>query len=268
VVARYPNLLSSSPHPSFTILDARLFHLTEDWAPSLAEPFVTHHPARIELFQRRLTTAAFKIAGGVDPSSTLSRPVKQNHIPQIFISKISEVFLDTTYGFFDGLLLLASDESPAATGECPVGRVCPTTVKLDFGDGVCHHMNVYFLGRLTSWYLCLQCTRLLLVTSNFNHLSEVIMPNMLAQLESASGVSMEEDRKVRVFLDFRIPLTFKFISKTLNSGIAELDKTLFEGYLKSKREHLKAIIRGGILNGAIDWYETPQPTGRSCGAFH
>jgi exocyst complex component 2 len=117
--------------------------LTEDWVPSLAEPFITHHPARIELFQRRLTTAAFKIAVGVDPSSTLSRPVNQNAIPQNFISKISKAFLDTIHGFFDGLLLLASDESPAATGKCP-DTVCPSTVELDFKDGVCHHMNVYF----------------------------------------------------------------------------------------------------------------------------
>lgn len=207
-----PILFLSSTYPSFIFSDARLFYLTEDWAPSLAEPFITHHPARIELFQRRLTTAAFKIAGGVDPSSTVSRPVKQNAIPQIFISKIFKVFLDTIHGFFDGLLLLASDESPASTGKCP-DTVCPSTLELDFKDSVRHHMNVYFLGRLTSWCFYFQYTRLLFVTSNFNHLSKVILPNMLAQLESAFGVSMEVDRKVRfmgilVFSMFRINLNF------------------------------------------------------------
>lgn len=45
--------------------------------------------------------------------------------------------------------------------------------------------------------LHLQDTRLLLVISNFKHLSNTIIPSMLAQLESAFGFSMSEDRKVR-----------------------------------------------------------------------
>lgn len=138
-----PILLPSSTLPSFTFSDTRLFHLTEDWAPSLTEPFITHYPARIELFQKRLTTAAFKIAVGVESSSTLSRPVKQSAIPHIFISKVFKAFLDAIHGFFGGLLLLASDESPTAAGKCP-DTVRPSTVELGFKDGVCHHMNVYF----------------------------------------------------------------------------------------------------------------------------
>ena len=53
----------------------------------------------------------------------------------------------------------------------------------------------------------------------------------------------------------------------LNTAIVEHNRTLFEGYLKPKREHVKAIIREGILTSDIDWYETPQPTGMSCGAL-
>lgn len=44
--------------------------------------------------------------------------------------------------------------------------------------------------------------------------------------------------------------------------VAELDKTLFEGYLKSKSETVTTILRGGILDSQMDWYDTPQPTGR------
>jgi len=43
--------------------------------------------------------------------------------------------------------------------------------------------------------------------------------------------------------------------------VGELDKTLFNGYVKSKSENVKAILRGGILDNEMDWYETPQPTG-------
>jgi exocyst complex component 2 len=49
------------------------------------------------------------------------------------------------------------------------------------------------------------------------------------------------------------------------TAIAKHDITLFEGYLKPKREYVKAIIREGILTSDIDWYATPQPTGMSCG---
>ena len=43
--------------------------------------------------------------------------------------------------------------------------------------------------------------------------------------------------------------------------VMELDKTLFEGYLRSKSDVVTSIIRGGILDTQMDWYETPQPTG-------
>lgn len=73
----------------------------------------------MEHFQRHLTTAAFKLAGGVDLSSSvsLSKPVKQNPVPQVFVTKITKAFLDALYAFLDGLVLLASDESPIVTGK-------------------------------------------------------------------------------------------------------------------------------------------------------
>ena len=43
--------------------------------------------------------------------------------------------------------------------------------------------------------------------------------------------------------------------------VNELDKTLFESYVKPKATVLMGIVRGGILDGSIDWYETPQPKG-------
>ena len=43
--------------------------------------------------------------------------------------------------------------------------------------------------------------------------------------------------------------------------VTELDKTLFEGYIKAKSDAVTNIIRGGILDDEMDWYETPQPKG-------
>ena len=76
----------------------------------------------MELFQRQITTAAFKIAGGIDLSSNMSstKPTKQNAIAPLFISKITKTFLDVLYAFLDGLVHLASEESPIVSGKRPV----------------------------------------------------------------------------------------------------------------------------------------------------
>lgn len=43
--------------------------------------------------------------------------------------------------------------------------------------------------------------------------------------------------------------------------VQELDKTLFEGYMRPKSYVVTGMIRRGILDSDMDWYETPQPTG-------
>lgn len=45
--------------------------------------------------------------------------------------------------------------------------------------------------------------------------------------------------------------------------VTELDVTLFNGHVKAKSSVATAILRGGILDSQMDWYETSQPTGRS-----
>lgn len=70
--------------------------------------------SQIQAFQKHLTTEAFKIAGGVDLSSSsnssASKPVRQHRIATSFISKITKSFLDALYAFLDGMVRLASDE--------------------------------------------------------------------------------------------------------------------------------------------------------------
>lgn len=43
--------------------------------------------------------------------------------------------------------------------------------------------------------------------------------------------------------------------------VQEMDKLMFDYYIKQRASALNQIIRDGILNSGIDWYETPRPTG-------
>ncbi|TFK20519.1 hypothetical protein FA15DRAFT_673418 [Coprinopsis marcescibilis] len=207
--------------------DAATFYHVESWANSSSVPHSTHYLSQIEMFQRHLTTAAYKLAGGVEPTSgPTSRLAKQQAIPQSFVTKITKAFLDSLYAVLDGLVLLASDESPIVTGKMPsldtsaIKR--PTSLSvLDVTDSN---------------------TRMLIVVSNFGHMANSFIPNMLNQLEGAFNISLLEDRQ------------------TLNTVIKELDKTLFETYISPKSKAVKNALRSGILDPQMDWYETPQPT--------
>lgn len=44
-------------------------------------------------------------------------------------------------------------------------------------------------------------------------------------------------------------------------AVTALDKTLFDGYVKPKAAAVAVILREGILDKDMDWYETLQPTG-------
>lgn len=44
------------------------------------------------------------------------------------------------------------------------------------------------------------------------------------------------------------------------STVQELDKTLFESYVKPKAIVVKDLVKSGILDKGMDWYETPQPS--------
>ncbi|KAJ7145330.1 exocyst complex component sec5 [Mycena crocata] len=220
---RFEDLLITS-----WLRDANIFYYLEEWIASPTDNSATHYLTQMELFQRHVTTAAFKIAGGVDlATASISRPVKQNPIPVAFVSKITKAFLDALYAFLDGLVHLASEESPVVTGKMPLTEAAggpggPNPLELlDMLDGD---------------------TRLLLVISNFGHLANAIVPSMITQLETAFGISIAEDRQ------------------TLMTVVQELDRTLFEGYTKPKADNVTTIIRGGILDSGMDWYDTPQPT--------
>lgn len=76
----------------------------------------------MELFQRQITTSAYKIAGGVDLSSVKASQ-RQSPIPQAFVSKITKGFLDAMYAFLDGEIKLAGEDEGNKMGR----KAPPTT---------------------------------------------------------------------------------------------------------------------------------------------
>lgn len=109
--------LLKETHPNHGA-DANIFYYLESWKSNPNEPSTTIYLSEIQTFQRHLTTATFKLAGGVDiPSaSNPHRPLKQHVISQEFLSKITKAFLETVYAFLDGLVHLASEESSVSQG--------------------------------------------------------------------------------------------------------------------------------------------------------
>jgi len=113
--AWFPSLAKTLPDPD---ADANIFYHLENWKSNPNEPSTTLYLGEIQTFQRHLTTATFKLAGGVDlPSaSNPHKPLKQHAISQEFLSNITKAFLETVYAFLDGLVHLASEESPPSHG--------------------------------------------------------------------------------------------------------------------------------------------------------
>ncbi|CAA7268400.1 unnamed protein product [Cyclocybe aegerita] len=208
--------------------DARMFYHLESWTVSREEPSATHYLSKFEMFQRHLTTSAYKIAAGADLPSSLSssKSSRQPAVAQVFITKISRAFLDALYALLDGLVLLASQESPILCKR-PSFKGTENAMEmrlhelLDLKDG-----NV----------------RLLLVISNLKHLGRAVIPGMLVQVEAAFGITLADDRA------------------TLTGVVDELDKTLFDEYVKPRAKVLTDILREAVSGPAIDWYRAPQPT--------
>ena len=48
--------------------------------------------------------------------------------------------------------------------------------------------------------------------------------------------------------------------QTLVEVVRGVDRTLFEDYVKPKVTHFITLIRKGVLESSVDWFETPRPT--------
>ncbi|KAG1721393.1 exocyst complex component Sec5-domain-containing protein [Suillus paluster] len=204
------------------VRDANHMYALESFTPDLSTPSTTLYLTYLESFMRHLATSAFKIAGGLsgDSGSGVLRVTQQNVVPPVFTTKITKAFLDAIYAILDGMVVLVAEEVPPGVGSGAPEREGKQEL-IDLRDSN---------------------ARLLLVISNFSNLTASLIPGMLSQLENALGVSVEDDRRA------------------LMKAVTALDKTLFDGYVKPKAAVIATILRDGILDKNMDWYETPQPT--------
>lgn len=79
--------------------------------------------------------------------------------------------------------------------------------------------------------------------SNLTHLRETTIPRLVAQFQSAFNIDMTQD--VQMLMDVT----------------EQLDKILFDDYVKRKSADVAKIIRKGVLGGTVNWYEADKPTG-------
>ncbi|KAG8825992.1 hypothetical protein FRC18_010152 [Serendipita sp. 400] len=200
--------------------DSQIFFHLETWEQKPEDRSTTLYLGRMHQFQKYITTAAYKIASGLtDATST-----KQRQIPAEFSNKITKSFLDSLYSFLDGLVHLASDDSPIAQGLKVQALVEEST------------------GATPLFDLTKNDTRLLLVISNLTYLNESLIPVMLNQIQSSFGIVMDDARR------------------TLNEVMRGVDRTLFEDYIKPKAGVLTGLMRKGVIDPKIDWFDMPRPT--------
>jgi len=231
--------------------DAKIFYSLETWQfdmhfdPRGKPIMVTTHLAAFESFQRYLTTSAFKIAGGLEVDAR-SGSVRQNQISREYKAKITKTFLDALYTFLDGLVHLASEEGAPAPSTSPVtskfesrglnGTLAPSMTK--YGMGVLNDTA----GGMEAIDVQDNDTRLLLVVSNLVYAHDTLLPSMFRELETAFGISVSGERK------------------SVLEMTKSLDRTLFDDFVEKKAAAVNGIIRSGILDANIDWYEMPPPT--------
>lgn len=85
--------------------------------------------------------------------------------------------------------------------------------------------------------------RILLTVSNLSHVKNEVIVQVADHLQTALKIDMTSD------------------SKTLTEVVGQLDKILFDDYIKSKSTLLGRTIEKGVLGGGVDWYNAPKPMG-------
>ncbi|KAI9033578.1 exocyst complex component Sec5-domain-containing protein [Phycomyces nitens] len=137
-----------------------------------------------------------------------------------YVEKIRSSFLESTYAFLDGLVQLAFSDY-VPLNERDELMLAKKRDKIDV-----HSMDV----------------RILLTVSNLSFMRSTVMRKLVVLFEIAYKCSMEEDLK------------------TLIDVVDQLDRILFNDYVKRKSLLIKDIIRQGILLSGIDWYSISKPT--------
>jgi len=128
-----------------------LYH-NETFSQSISTPHTTHYLAQVETYQRHLTTITYKIAGGGGddpsvPSSTLRSSARQQNsssypavVPMMLVTKVIKGFVESLFAVLDGMMLLASVQSPVVAGGSAMakGLGLGGGIDVDLKDSVRH----------------------------------------------------------------------------------------------------------------------------------
>ncbi|KAI7871922.1 exocyst complex component Sec5-domain-containing protein [Spinellus fusiger] len=146
---------------------------------------------------------------------------QENHtIENDYVEKIRSSFLESTYTFLDGLVQLAFSDY------VPLNEKDELILAKERDKVDVHSMDV----------------RILLTVSNLSHMKSTVMRKLVGLFEIAYRCNMEEELK------------------TLVDVVDQLDRILFNDYVKRRSLVIKDIIRQGILLSGIDWYSISKPT--------
>ncbi|KAI5478551.1 exocyst complex component sec5 [Pseudohyphozyma bogoriensis] len=217
------------------VRDAKVFYRLETWQPDADDPSVTAFLRQVAAFQRFCAISAYRIAGGSEEraiasmgsasGSTVSSKSRDVDFPSEFVKKIQSAFLDGLYAFLDGLVHVAFSD--------------PETI---FGTATTKKGERVDYGRPKEVDVRNVDTRILLTVSNLTHLRTVSIPRMVNQFQVAFRLDMSSD--VQMLMDVT----------------DQLDKILFDDYVKRKSADVAKIIKKGVLGGTVDWFEAPKPT--------
>ncbi|BGO96556.1 Exocyst complex component SEC5 [Rhodotorula toruloides] len=227
------------------VRDAKVFYRLETWRPDPDDPAITAFLRQVTSFQRFMAISAYRVAGGSEErgnalmgsssssssSNTASRNRQDVTIPTDFQRKIQSAFLDGLYAFLDGLVHVAFSDpetiysSPSGTKRRGLG------IEADDDTGRPKEVDIRNVD-----------IRILLTVSNLTHLRETTIPRLINQFQSAYKVDMASD--IQMLMDVT----------------EQLDKILFDDYVKRKSAEIAKIIRKGVLGGTVNWYEADKPT--------
>ncbi|GES86089.1 exocyst complex component Sec5-domain-containing protein [Rhizophagus clarus] len=200
--------------------DAKNFHLLEDWTLDQDNREITNFLRNFHIFHKYNSRSAYKIASQNYLSSDKDND-KSVKIPENYLIKIKETFLNSLYAYLEGLVHLVFTEYTPLE---PVIEREPTDII---------HKSRIDPSQMDS--------RILLTISNLSNLKQLMIPRIVNQFENAYKCSMAED------------------TQALNTVVDQLDGILFEDYIKRKTEIVREIITNGILSSEIDWANISKP---------
>ncbi|GAA5873213.1 hypothetical protein JCM3774_000083 [Rhodotorula dairenensis] len=229
------------------IRDAKVFYRLENWRPDPDQPSTTVFLRHLAAYQRFMSISAYRVAGGSEEranshfsasssatgpgAAAKSRSRPEDDLPKDLTRRIKSAFLDSLYAFLDGLVHVAfSDPATIFAAPPQSGR------KGALGDG-----SDVGVGRPSEVDVQNVDIRILLTVSNLSHVRETTMPRLINQFSAAFKTDMSSD--VKMLLDVT----------------DQLDKILFDDYVKRKSAEIAQIIRKGVLGGTVDWYEADKP---------